>query len=217
MEWLRYVARSGEPDPTALAVEAADALCELAENPPAMLAAAKCLLAANPGSGPLWWIAAHLVTAVDPHTEAPRLVEVLLADHTVEAARDEPGALAGLWLQASAVGPDGFVVGNRSAKFRAKLQKELATPEMPVTVVVGRGCCLPKGLWGALKLCVENSSGAWKQTTHILSYSAANLFVAETGVGIPKEVWLRSVAGCPDPPELSRIRPRQPTAVVRLV
>jgi hypothetical protein len=92
IERLRYVARSSG-DPSELAQEAAEALAALSGDPRALLTASRRLLDAHPECGPLWWLAARLLCAVDPARVAEESREQLSGDVTAEElASSLPGA-----------------------------------------------------------------------------------------------------------------------------
>ena len=82
IERLRDVARYGSPGPEALVREAAGALAGLGDDAGGRLLACKRLLDRHPGTGPLWWLCARLLTSPDPRAEAWRCVDELEADPT---------------------------------------------------------------------------------------------------------------------------------------
>ncbi|NLV54873.1 MAG: hypothetical protein GXY13_04590 [Acidimicrobiales bacterium] len=81
IERLRYVARSGGGDDVELVAESARALASFADDPAGLVAAARRLLVRHPTSGPMWSMAARLVTAADPWAEAAAVAS---------AAEDDP-------------------------------------------------------------------------------------------------------------------------------
>ncbi len=90
IERLRYVARAGWAPPAVLAAEAAWALGDLAlHESSAVLPACRRLLDRHPGCGPLWWVAARMLTAGDPAEEAERCVDLLESDPTPDLLREE--------------------------------------------------------------------------------------------------------------------------------
>jgi hypothetical protein len=88
MERLRMVARASGEEPGLLAREAAAALAGCADDPRALVLACRRLVERQPASGPLWWLAARVVAAADPGTEAWMSAEMLREDVT-------PAAVAG--------------------------------------------------------------------------------------------------------------------------
>ncbi len=65
IERLRWIARDRDEAPTALAVEAAWAISELAlEEPPAVVTACRRLVESHVTFGPLWWVAATLLVCL---------------------------------------------------------------------------------------------------------------------------------------------------------
>ncbi|MBA3655450.1 MAG: hypothetical protein H0W70_14800, partial [Actinobacteria bacterium] len=87
IERLRYVARARGAGPTALGREAAGALAGFADDPPALVTACRRLVDRHPTDGPVWWLAARVLAAADPGSEAWRAAEELADDPT-------PGELA---------------------------------------------------------------------------------------------------------------------------
>ena len=75
MERLRHIARSGGGDPRVLVRETASALRGLGKDPAGLLVACRRLIEKHPTSGPLWWLAAHVVTAAEPFAVAKRLAD----------------------------------------------------------------------------------------------------------------------------------------------
>ena len=107
IERLRYVARAGELDLADLVQDAAYALAGFADDPPALVTACRSLVDRHPAAGPVWWLAARVLTAADPAAEAWRVLEEAEADGTARALYREvpdgarvlvvgwPGAMAG--------------------------------------------------------------------------------------------------------------------------
>ena len=85
IERLRWIARDRDEAPTALAVEAAWAISELAlEEPPAVVTACRRLVESHVTFGPLWWVAATVLVASHPDQAARRAVGELFSDPTAE-------------------------------------------------------------------------------------------------------------------------------------
>ena len=86
IERLRYVARaSGAPQGT-LVRETAAALGSLAFDPAGLVTACRRVLDRHPASGPLWWLAARVLTTIgDPDEEGWRCADELDDDTTVDA------------------------------------------------------------------------------------------------------------------------------------
>lgn len=82
MERLRMVARASGEEPGFLAREAAAALAGCADDPRALVLACRRLLDRQPASGPLWWLAARVLSAADAGTEAWTSAELLREDPT---------------------------------------------------------------------------------------------------------------------------------------
>ncbi len=133
IERLRLLARCGDLDVDVLVPEATAALADLAADPRAAVMAARNLVDAHPCCGPLWWAAAHVICAEDPHEAARLVIASLDSDPTVEelAASLPAGATVvaeatPLVVGALATRPDldARLVGDRSRL--ASLLRELA-------------------------------------------------------------------------------------------
>jgi hypothetical protein len=85
IERLRWIARDRDEAPTALAVEAAWAISELAlDEPLAVVTACRRLVESHVSFGPLWWVAATVLVASDPHQAARRAAGELASDPTAD-------------------------------------------------------------------------------------------------------------------------------------
>ena len=83
IEHLRYVARASGADPSLVAREAAMALAEVAEvDPVGIVPACRRLVERHLTSGPVWWMAARVLSAADPSDAAVRAAVELEADRT---------------------------------------------------------------------------------------------------------------------------------------
>ena len=82
IERLRYVARAGGLDLLELVQDAALALGGFADDPAALVTACRSLVDRHPAAGPVWWLAARVLTSPDPAAEAWRVVEEVEADDT---------------------------------------------------------------------------------------------------------------------------------------
>jgi len=85
IERLRMVARAGRADATLLGREAASALASFAGDPAGLVTACRRLVARQPTCGPVWWVAARVLSAADPATEAWRAGDDLARDPTASA------------------------------------------------------------------------------------------------------------------------------------
>ena len=91
IERLRYVARAGGLDLVELVQDAALALAGFADDPVALVTACRSLVDRHPAAGPVWWLAARVLTVADPGSEAWRLVQEVEADATPRTlAREVP-------------------------------------------------------------------------------------------------------------------------------
>lgn len=69
MERLRHLARAGALEHGVLVQEGAQALAALHHDPAGLLLASRRLLERHPGSGPLWWLCARMLTSDSPAGE----------------------------------------------------------------------------------------------------------------------------------------------------
>ena len=82
IERLRYVARAGVVPVAPLVRESASALSSFADDPMGLLTSCRRLLDRRGDCAPLVWLAARMLTAMDPRSEAMRVVEDLDNDAT---------------------------------------------------------------------------------------------------------------------------------------
>lgn len=108
-----------------------------------------------------------------------------------------------LLLEASALGPDGFVAetGSRAAAAVAR------HAGVPVWVVVGVGRVLPRRLWEALVTVLETDVDPWLAPDEVVPLDLADQVIGPRGVDAPADAPKR--ADCPIPPELLRL-PHEP-------
>ncbi len=93
IERLRYVARAGVVPVEPLVRESAAALSSFADDPKGLLTSCRRLLDRRGDCGPLVWLAARMLTAMDPRTEANKVVIDLDHDPTPRALQDGLGSL----------------------------------------------------------------------------------------------------------------------------
>jgi hypothetical protein len=210
IERLRYVARAGWGAPDVLAAEAAWALADLAEREgPAVLPACRRLLDRHPGCGPMWWVAARMVTAGDPVAEGERCADALEGDATDELLDEalpvgarvvRRGGVSDVAsadlvvVQVDALGVGGMVVDPAVLG----LLEAARVVEVPVWAEAGVGRVLPPRLWQALATKLASAS-------HVGGALVADLTVVERVVGPTGAQTLRVAlagANCPEPPEL---------------
>jgi hypothetical protein len=100
-------------------------------------------------------------------------------------------------LDASAVGPDGFlaVAGSRAAAAVAY------TEEIPVWVVAGTGRILPARLWTAMVEKMAGRGDPWDGGWEVVPIELATAVVGPEGPLAPAEAQTRD--DCPDAPELT--------------
>lgn len=82
IEQLRYVARANGADAAMLVGDSVDALRALGMDRTGLVIAARRMLQHHPTCGPLWWMFARLLSAVDPRPEAGRVDAEISADTT---------------------------------------------------------------------------------------------------------------------------------------
>jgi hypothetical protein len=88
IERLRYVARSSGADPAVLVREAAGGLLGLGVDPSGIVTACRRIVDRHPTVGPLWWLAARVLTAPDGRTEARRSAAEIAGDTTGDVLAD---------------------------------------------------------------------------------------------------------------------------------
>ena len=203
------MARAGWAPPAVLAAEAAWALGDLAlHEEPAVLPACRRLLDRHPGCGPLWWVAARMLTAGDAVEEAERCADLLECDPTSDLLREEladrravrhggVGDVASadvVVVEIDALGPGGMVL---NADDLGVMEAARAVG-VPVWVEAGVGRVLPPRLWDALVRRVE--------ATHVARSGSVVGLEGIDGVAGPSGVQSVAIAlastDCPEPGEL---------------
>jgi hypothetical protein len=210
IERLRYVARAGWGAPDALAAEAAWALADLADREPqAVLPACRRLLDRHPGCGPMWWVAARILTAGDPVEEGERCADALECDPTDERLDEDLPTEARIVrrggisdaasadivvVQADALGPSGMVIDGDVLG----LLEAARAVEVPIWVEAGVGRILPPRLWEAL--CRKHAATRSPRAGVIIDLVGVDRVVGPLGAQPPRV----ALAGtdCPEPPEL---------------
>ena len=82
IERLRYVARASGAPHALLVRETAAALSSFGSDPSGLITACRRVVARQPTSGPIWWLASRVLTAPDPMAEAWAAVDEMEQDHT---------------------------------------------------------------------------------------------------------------------------------------
>ncbi|MCY4273664.1 MAG: hypothetical protein OXF00_13595 [bacterium] len=82
IEHLRYVARSSGVAQESLVRETAGALLSFGRDPAVLVTACRRMLARQPSSGPLMWLASRALTAADPRAEVRACLEAVSDDQT---------------------------------------------------------------------------------------------------------------------------------------
>lgn len=233
-EMLRAVARSRRGSPGEIAAEAAWGLAVLAyDEPAALLPACRRLLERQPACGPLWWLAARVLTAGEPGAEAD-LCTTLLEEDPTRALIHEELSSAGpdgpvvrrrgsveemavadaMIVEAWAVGSEGMFVPDS----HRGLLDQCVSSGVPVWVEAGVGRLLPPKLFQALADRVEAGSGDRDlnqfSSGHPLVHASSDGAVepldgVEAVFGPNGRIHVRSLAteiakeGCPEPPEIT--------------
>lgn len=233
IERLRYVARAGWAGPAVLAAEAAWAFADLAEREaPALVTACRRLLDRQPGCGPLWWVAAHVLSAGDPVSEAVRCAQDLEDDPTPSLVLDAIppearavrrggiGEVVGADLavvEIEALGPGGMVA---DPSVGVMIEAALAA-EIPIWLEGGVGRVLPPRLWEAMTSRLYSPQtnagratlpGAHARNARMVPTRGHGLLLDHRGVDRvvgpdgpqPLGTALAS-ADCPEPPELLEV------------
>lgn len=211
IERLRWVAGARWAPAGELAAEAAWALADLAEEEPAaVVPACRRLLDRHPGCGPLWWVAALVMTAADPSDEAASCAERLLGDPTEDrlaealpagrraVRRGSLSDVAGAELvlvSVDAIGAGGVAVDDGAAGLLAAAV-ELG---VPAWAVAGVGRVLPPRLWDELAARVDDVGG--RRGGQCLAPLDGIVRVAGPEGVLPLDRVLAR-PGCPEPPEL---------------
>lgn len=82
IEHLRYVARSSGVGQESLVRETAGALLSFGHDPAGLVTTCRRMLARQPSSGPLMWLASRVLTAADPRSEVRACMEAIAEDRT---------------------------------------------------------------------------------------------------------------------------------------
>lgn len=89
IERLRSVARATDAPADAVVREAAASLAGFADDPSSLVTACRRLVERHPANGPVWWLAARVLTAMDPVDAARACVADLDADPTLRNLADD--------------------------------------------------------------------------------------------------------------------------------
>lgn len=82
IEHLRYVARSSGVGQESLVRETAGALMSFGHDPAGLVTTCRRMLARQPSSGPLMWLASRALVGADPRTEVRACMEAISDDRT---------------------------------------------------------------------------------------------------------------------------------------
>ena len=82
IEHLRYLARAGYADAPELVAETASALRYLGSDPANLVLTCRRIVEKHPACGPLWWMCAELLTALEPRDTLRRCVDEIHGDST---------------------------------------------------------------------------------------------------------------------------------------
>jgi hypothetical protein len=174
-----------------------------------VLPACRRLLDRHPGCGPLWWVAARMLTAGDPEEEAERCVDLLESDPTSDLLREElhgetrPVRHGGVGdvasadvvvVEVDAIGPGGAVL---DADDMGLIEAARAVG-VPVWAEGGVGRVMPPKLWDAVVRRLEGSHGT--RSGAVIDLDGIVRVAGPVGVQ-PLPVALAST-DCPEPGEL---------------
>ncbi len=82
IEHLRYVARSTGVGQESLVRETAGALMSFGHDPAGLVTTCRRMLARQPSSGPLMWLASRVLTTADPRSEVRECMQAIAEDRT---------------------------------------------------------------------------------------------------------------------------------------
>lgn len=82
IEHLRYVARSSGVGQESLVRETAGALLSFGHDPAGLVTTCRRMIARQPSSGPLLWLASRVLTSADPRSEVRACMEAMAEDRT---------------------------------------------------------------------------------------------------------------------------------------
>lgn len=215
IERLRFVARArGVPDDL-LAVEAAQALLTFADDPAALTAACRRVLARQPACGPLWWVCARLITAESPRRAAWESVELLESDTTCAEASFAVDAAEGgeppvVLVRARAFGSDAALVPSaelellhrleaRSPAHEAGGSREPSDLPAQVWLVGGVGRHLAEPLW---ETALAHLDAAGDGDAERVSLDRFAFVLGPPGRSAPGSI---GPSDCPVAPELLRL------------
>jgi len=193
-----------------LAAEAAWALGDLAlHEESAVLPACRRLLDRHPGCGPLWWVAARILTAGDAVEEAERCADLLESDPTSDLLRED---LAGerravrhggvgdvasadvVVVEVDAMGPGGLVIDADDLG----VMESARVLEVPVWAEAGVGRMMPPRLWEGLVHRLE--AAHIPRSGCVVSLEGIDKVAGPTGVqSVPVAL---AGSDCPEPGEL---------------
>ncbi len=207
IERLRFVARAQDVPGDVLAIEATSALVSFADEPAALVAACRRVLARQVGCGPLWWACARLLTAERVRETALETITLLEGDTTGAALSLslDGGSTAGgprdegihdapepQWVEAHAVGDGSAVVD------RYQLDA-MHDDDAPRWLIIGVGVQISDPMWCAL---VEHWSVRPRATEELVPLERFTHFVGPSG---PLPMVALDRPDCPVAPELFRL------------
>ncbi len=185
MERLRYVARAGAVPMVPLVREAASALGFFADDPMGLLTACRRLLDRRRDCGPLVWLAARMVSGLDPRLEAAEVVAALESDPTAEelmgALAARANVLACAWHESVGAALDG------RPDCEALDRTDPCSVETADLVVIASDCAGPSGALVPAE-CVDVAELATASGTPVW-------LVAGVGRVLPEPMWKALGAG----------------------
>ncbi len=154
IEYLRYVARSGDASAEWLVPEAAEALRGLIDDHQTLVMGCRKLLEHHAQCGPMWWLCGHLLAARDARAAVDDLLETFLDDPTplqlslALADVDVAGPTTPLIVQAALAAAPGVVVADTGRV--GSTTTVIDRGSRPIWVVAGVGTLVPGEIFTAV-------------------------------------------------------------------
>ena len=230
IERLRYVARAHGASQAVMVTETAAALRSFGRDPQGLVTACRRIVDRQPGSGPLWWLAARILTAADPVGEAERAATEIEEDRTPRALADalpeEATVLLLGWPELAAGGlprrgdvevlvcdVDGDGTDLVLRLLRADVDATdvplsglgaaasvARTTEAEVWLVAGVGRLLPERMFAALCDRTLSADSPWEDDVEMVPLDLVDRVIGPGGPSVPADALRRT--DCPVAPEL---------------
>ncbi len=190
------MARSHGADPVELALSTAEAFRAIVNDPAGLVVAARRVVEHHPVNAPLWWMCAHVLTAMDPREAVKRCVNELHNDgtsaHLARALPDDSTVCIAGWnghvVDALTRRGDVFVLVVDSNGDGADALRSFDRKDVSAELVA------PEGLAAAAEHADITIVGADACGRSEVLAAGASLAIASVAYCAQKPVWL--VAGC---------------------